>query len=158
MSAEASHIALAKKNHEAMLHLLDGKDDHLEWMTVTAFYKAVQLSEAAFANAGNKHSHGHDARADALKQFGNRMMYRHYRPLWNVSCVARYMYNIDARKPCPSIEDYFTSASSGQNASTSDMVKKFLNKRLRGFESEIVKHLSDNGKKALVRLEKLEVD
>ena len=50
MATEADHIALANKNHEVLLYLLKDAARFPEWITVAAFYKAVQIVEAVFVH------------------------------------------------------------------------------------------------------------
>jgi hypothetical protein len=50
MATEADHIALANKNHDVLLHLLNDVERFPEWVAVAAFYKAVQIVEAVFVN------------------------------------------------------------------------------------------------------------
>ena len=38
MASEADHIALANKNHDVLMHLLNGVDRFPEWVTIAAFY------------------------------------------------------------------------------------------------------------------------
>ncbi|QEG28324.1 hypothetical protein GobsT_31010 [Gemmata obscuriglobus] len=62
-------------------------------MAVAAFYKAMHLAEAVlFRTYHAKHTFGHDDRHRVLKS--NRRyehIYKHYRPLWEASLVARYL-------------------------------------------------------------------
>lgn len=61
MPTEADHIALANKNHDVLQHLMQDPERFPEWIVTTAFYKAVQLVEAVFAN----HGHRQDREASA---------------------------------------------------------------------------------------------
>ena len=71
MANEASHIALANRNHDALGALLNASDEHPEWVATIAFYKALQIVEAAFATAGHGHGHGHSKRLVILQDRKN---------------------------------------------------------------------------------------
>src|SRR5437870_4728789 len=92
MASKADHIALANKNHDVLLHLMARPVDFPEWITTTAFYKAVQIVEAVFANAKLRPSSNHTDRLNRLKRnpkFAN--LFPHYRALLSASCIARYL-------------------------------------------------------------------
>lgn len=63
-----------------------------DWIAVVAFYEAVHLVEAGFRNAGKPNSHKHRQRNDRLKR-DYPGVWRHFRPLWNLSKLARYEAN-----------------------------------------------------------------
>ena len=67
MANEADHIALANRNHAALMVLLPHAEDHPEWVTTISFYKAVQVFEAVFAKQNIAASTGHRARAHSIK-------------------------------------------------------------------------------------------
>jgi len=90
MAREADHIALANKNHEALVHLWKDLERFPEWVTVVAFYKAVQIVEAVFAGRLGRSCHGHQERLRALKSAGYRILHRHYRALWGASVCQPY--------------------------------------------------------------------
>jgi hypothetical protein len=143
MATEADHIALANKNHEILFYLLDEINRFPEWVTVIAFYKAVQILEAVFVHKYGHCCHGHQKRLDALKTRGHVVLHRHYRALWSASSVARYLFDSQANKGYSSFADYLSP----------DNVKdKIIHKRLLGFECEAVGLLSDAGKQGLLRI------
>jgi len=93
MARLVDHIALANKNHDALMHLLKDVDTFPEWVTVIAFYKAVQIIEAVFVHVQGRCCHGHQKRLAELKSKGYKALHSHYRALWSASCVARYLYD-----------------------------------------------------------------
>ena len=59
MATEADHIALANKNHDVLLYLMKDVRRFPEWVSVAAFYKAVQIVEAVFVHRHGRCCHGH---------------------------------------------------------------------------------------------------
>ena len=143
MASEADHLALANKNHDVLMHLMDDVDRFPEWITVLAFYKAVQVVEAVFDHKHGGGCHGHPARLDALKRRGYQSLFRHYRLLWAASSVARYLYDTVEQTPYKSFTDYRTPEQVARN---------LVNRRLRAIEDEAVGLLSESGRKQLHRL------
>ena len=143
MAKEADHIALANKNHDVLLHLLNDVDRFPEWVTVVAFYKAVQLVEAIFVRHYGRSCHGHQKRLDALKSRGLKKMYKHYRVLWGASSVARYLYDVTQDGDYTSFTDYLAP----------EQIKKaIIKRRLYGLECEAVGLLSDEARAQLQRI------
>ena len=126
MATEANHIALANKNHDVLLHLQKDVDRFPEWVTVVAFYKAVQIVEAVFVHRHGHCCHGHQRRLDALKSHGYMVLHRHYRVLWAASSVARYLYDTTNEQSYSSFSDYL---------SPDKVNKAILRKRLRGLSA-----------------------
>jgi hypothetical protein len=93
MPNELSHIQQAQHNSQALSCLERSVDDFSDWMTTVAFYKALHLVEAVFANDKTiLHGHNHENRENILKRtpkYSN--IYKHYRVLLNASIVARYL-------------------------------------------------------------------
>ena len=144
MATEMDHIALANKNHDVLLHLLDDAERFPEWITVAAFYKAVQIVEAVFVHKHGRCCHGHQRRLDALKARGYQVLYKHFRALWAASSIARYLVDTDKPpKAYSSFSDYL---------SAEDVKKRLIKKRLHGVECEAVSLLSDAGRAQLMRL------
>ncbi len=143
MPAEANHISLANKNHAVLLHLQKNVDDYPEWVTVVAFYKAVQIVEAVLVHKRGRSYPGHQQRLNALKSGGYQYLHRHYRALWGASSVARYLCDTTNRMPYSTFADYL---------SPDQVVKIIIKKRLHGVECEAVGLLSDAGKTSLIRL------
>ncbi len=93
MSTKSTHISIAAKNDKAKRYLLEKINDYPEWVTITAFYQALHMTEAVFAGDKKiKHSQSHDNRLANLKS-DNRYshLYKHFRPLYSASMVARYL-------------------------------------------------------------------
>jgi len=143
MATESDHIALANKNHAVLMHLLADVDKFPEWVSVAAFYKAVQIVEAVFVHKHDRCGHGHQQRLSRLKSYGYKELYKHYRALWSASSVARYLYDTASHKAYSSFTDYLPA----------DRVEKgIVKRRLHGVECEAVGLLSQKGKAALKRL------
>ncbi len=158
MPSEANHIALANKNQAAMLHLLESEDGHSEWVVTAAFYKAVQITEAALAHTvvSRRHSHSHFSRVASIKRL-DRQLYRHYRPLQDMSTVARYLSLGDNHQSYPSFTQYLSSRCASREGmiTNTDAIKAFLNQKLWGFECKIMEYLSAASKSNLERFERL---
>ncbi len=94
-----------------MAYLMERLDDFPDWVTITAFYKAVHLVEAAFTcNPNVLHTCDHGGRLRVLKT--DRCyshIYKHYRPLMTASMVARYLSESRAHQTqYGSFTDYLT--------------------------------------------------
>jgi hypothetical protein len=108
MSRDVEHIALANRNQEALAYLLAAPSPFFEWVSITAFYKAMHIVEAVFFNheaPPTQHTVTHSDRNHILKiRYPNLL--RNYRPLFNASLVARYLAYEDM-----SIDQQYTSFS-----------------------------------------------
>lgn len=85
------HLQIADRNQLVLDYLRVRIDDFPEWVAVLAFYKAVHLVEAVLAVQDKHHSHSHESRELKLKsdqKYSN--IWKHYRPLWAASVIARY--------------------------------------------------------------------
>ena len=94
MPDRKSHLNLAEKNQKTIDYLLEKLDEFPEWIATVSFYKALHLVEALFSQNSKVHSQSHDSRLQHLKKtprYSN--IYKHYRPLYTASMVARYMEN-----------------------------------------------------------------
>jgi hypothetical protein len=93
MPSEQAHIDLARHNQLLIDHLLPEIHRFSDWVTTVAFYKALHIVEAVFAaNGPRRHGGSHPDREQLLK--GNRQysnIWKHYRPLWAASTIARYL-------------------------------------------------------------------
>lgn len=93
MPTTEEHLAIAKRNEATLAYLLEKVREHSEWVATVAFYTALHYVEAVFFHDLNgTHGHNHESRDRLLKctkRYEN--IYRHYRPLWEASVVARYM-------------------------------------------------------------------
>src|SRR5256885_1093085 len=98
MPSQQAHLELARRNQELIEHL--SKDLHRfpDWVTTVAFYRALHLVEAVFAeDADIRHGGDHGSRQRHLKS--NRKyttIYKAYHPLWTASIVARYLEDRNA--------------------------------------------------------------
>ncbi len=143
MAKDVDHIALANKNHDLLLHLLESVERFPEWTTVAAFYKAVQIIEAVFVHQHGRCCHGHQRRLDALKSRGYQVLHRHYRVLWGALSVARYLFDTTSDTSYSCFSDYLGAEQ---------IRKAIIARRLGGIECEAQRLLSDNARKLLIRL------
>ena len=141
MPTESDHIALANRNHDALKHLLSDPEKYSEWIATTAFYKAVQVVEAAFSHEGKK-SHDHRSRNNRLK-IDYPDVWKHYRILWQASCIARYLHDNCNNTPFTNFSSYVEPEK---------IEKRLIQKRLKPVEELIVSKLSDDGKSSLSRI------
>jgi hypothetical protein len=146
MSLEAHHIALASRNQDVLEYLLQDVDRCTEWIATTAFYKALHVVEAVFANDPNvRHTYKHEVRLDTLKQYRKyQSIHKRFRVLWSASTVARYLVDQGQQKPqgYTCFADYIKP----------DRIRlDLLDLYLLPFESEAVQLLSPAAKGALVR-------
>ncbi|MFH1023462.1 MAG: hypothetical protein V1809_08730 [Planctomycetota bacterium] len=93
MPTEAAHIALAARNQKTIDYLLNDISAHSEWITTIAFYRALHIVEALFSKDPRaRHGTSHERRDHLLKSDKRYShIYKHYRPLWAASVVARYL-------------------------------------------------------------------
>lgn len=95
MPSKEAHIAAAKENQATIDCLLAQSDEHLRWVVTIAFYKALHVVEALLAGDSQSpvdHTDEHSTRNKLLKttrRYEN--IWRHYRPLWEASLIARYL-------------------------------------------------------------------
>jgi hypothetical protein len=93
MSSEAVHIECANRTQSTIAYLLTELDSNSPWIATAAFYKALHVVEAVFANDPSiRHTSDHSTRERTLKmnrKFDN--IYRHYSPLSRASLNARYL-------------------------------------------------------------------
>jgi len=143
MATESDHIALANRNHAVLMHLLPDVETFPEWVTIVAFYKAVQIVEAVFMHNHGRCCHGHQQRLHRLKAYGYKQLHRHYRVLWSASSIARYLHDTVSNTPYSSFTDYLAPDR---------VTKAIVKRRLHGIECEAVSLLSEQGKQALERL------
>jgi hypothetical protein len=68
MASEKDHIALANRNQQLLDHLI-GENSFPDWITTVAFYKAIHVVEAVFANHLSRHSTSHAHREETLSRF-----------------------------------------------------------------------------------------
>jgi hypothetical protein len=153
VASETDHITLANRNHGTLLYLCDDAEQHAEWVATVAFYKAVQVVEAVFANHLGRHSNGHDSRIDDLKRRSEfKPLFKAYRPLYSASLVARYLEDSSPKKldggksqRYKSFLDYMPGEA---------VIKRLLKKRLDVLEQHAVGFLSETGRNSLLRIGK----
>jgi hypothetical protein len=144
MATELEHIALANRNHDALCVLLAAKDKHPEWVATIAFYKALQIVEATFANKGIGHGHGHTKRLQLLqdKKNGYAALVKHYEALIEASEVARYL----GGKTAPAFSQF------SDYMSMADVKTDLLSKRLMNVETHARAFLSAQAKADLKKI------
>jgi hypothetical protein len=97
MATESDHIACANRTQKTISHLLSDPAVHSPWIATAAFYKALHIVEAVFANDPNiGHSSDHGERESQLKrQRKYEHICKHYLPLERASMIARYLVNVN---------------------------------------------------------------
>lgn len=92
------HERAASENWKALDYLCLRIDEFPQWATTVAFYLAVHAVEALFAHHGH-HSDSHEMRNRRLKSENRyQHIWKHYRPLWNDSRIARYLEDHNGNK------------------------------------------------------------
>jgi hypothetical protein len=144
MGKEADHLALANKSHDVLELLLKEPEKHSEWIATVAFYKAVQLIDAACVKAHGSVCHGHPQRLDRVKTSPHLgSVFPHYRFLWNAPVIARYLYEGEApHKGYSSFTDYIAAK---------DVEKRIVQKRLLPIEQHVAGLLTPGMAKILRR-------
>lgn len=129
MPNELSHLALANHNQELLAELIPKIDKFPDWVATVAFYKALHVVEAVFASETPvRHGVDHPNRERCLKADKRYThIYRHYRPLYAASMVARYM------------QDGHTSFADYMNPQT--VIQTLLNHDLHQLETSAKKQL-----------------
>jgi hypothetical protein len=107
VASRTDHLALADHNQQTIDYLRQAGDRFPDWITTVAFYKAVHLVDALLAHDHGRHFHDHRARFAALKRENRYLaIYRHFRPLYEASCVARYLQASGGRQDYHQFTDY----------------------------------------------------
>ena len=97
---------MAAKCQATIDYLLLERDNHPEWIAVIAFYKALHLVETLFAHDKASHSRNHESRESLLKSDRRyKNIWEHYRVLWTISTVARYLSSVESFAEYMSPED-----------------------------------------------------
>jgi RNase P protein component len=110
MPGQQDHEILARENLKALQFIRTRVDDFPQWATIIAFYSALQVVEALFANEG-VHSDQHTDRNHRLKSEKRyQHIWKHYRDLWNDSLIARYMEDAARSRHGPLFAVYLTDA------------------------------------------------
>lgn len=93
MASESIHIEWANRTQQTIAHLLADPSIHSPWIAIAAFYKALHIVEAVFANdtsVGN--TSNHDERERELKKHRKyEHIYKNYAFLKRASVNARYL-------------------------------------------------------------------
>ena len=128
MASEADHIACANRTQKTISHLLQDIATHSPWLAITAFYKAIHIVEAVFANNRKiGHASTHDEREKFLKDDRRyEKIYRHYSPLKRAALNARYLTD------CTVFDNYL---------SPQEVVEKLLKHELHQVEESAAKFL-----------------
>lgn len=143
MASEADHIALANRNHDALLHLVEDVERFPEWVTTIAFYKAVQIVEATFCHKIGKHSEDHPRRMRQLKLTPFKPLYRHFRVLWSESTIARYLQDNESSQGYSTYTDHMPAE---------EVAQKIVLDRLLPLEQTAMSLLSPSGKARLTQI------
>jgi hypothetical protein len=90
---ERGHLLVANRNQATLQALLVDLRQHAAWVATIAFYKALHIVEAVFANDPRVgHCSDHGIRLHTLKHERKyEHLYRHFSPLYRLSLVARYL-------------------------------------------------------------------
>ena len=95
MPSKASHLCVVKENSAAIDWLRQANPPMPQWVVTVAFYKALHIVEAVFIadkNSPIKHADDHSQRNEVLRKHHRyQHLWKHYRPLWNDSLIARYL-------------------------------------------------------------------
>ena len=97
MPTEAAHLAAANRTQKTIDYLLEDAEPHSPWIATTAFYKALHIVEAVFANDRDiRHTSNHDERARCIKSVQKyRKIADCFLPLSRASLIARYLSSYD---------------------------------------------------------------
>ena len=145
MAASQNHIALANKNQNALEFVAQGSHD--EWVATIAFYKAIHVVEAACRNLGSRHCHSHKTRLELMQVKKElKPIYKHFRVLYQASCIARYLYDHDSKTDYTSFGDYIPSG---------EAYEKLIVGRLKNVEDGLLQHLAENDRTSLARVKTL---
>lgn len=142
MPSDFNHIRIANKFQTTINFLLTQKEQHAEWITTIAFYKALHIIEAVFYNQKSiRHGHNHEDREQYLKRDNKfKNIFKHYRPLWAASTVARYLEDQSRKKDYGTFHDYLP---------IENIEPEILNHRLRQIEKTAKKFLSKKASQQL---------
>ena len=133
MANELDHLRLANSNQTLIDHLIS-ENIFKDWLITVAFYKAVHVVEAVFAEDLNVHSSGHSGRERLLDIHTKyRSMHKDYSHLLQESRIARYLLAPPTR------------------ITIEEVKSKLIYKRLYGVEQNALQFLSAAGKALLVK-------
>jgi len=127
MPSAKQHIAAVNIDHDTLLYLLNDIDNHYKWASIVAFYKAVHIAETMFYAYDKTHSIDHDGRNRRLRRQPFARGYTHFKKLYNISLVARYLEA--SNKERKEAEPYLTPEK---------VRDKVINKWLKNFEDNCI--------------------
>ena len=138
------HEEAATRNQKVLDCLLENydhsPDDFAHWVIAVAFYKALHLVEGIFSQEPQPfHSKDHQERNRRLKDVKKyEHLWRHYRPLFEASMVARYLVAPNSGTAQLDLNAYLSGAS---------IRGKFVNHYLRQIENTFATVKADYKKK-----------
>ncbi|MEI6541845.1 MAG: hypothetical protein WCO86_20315 [Planctomycetota bacterium] len=95
MPNKDSHLRIVHENTAAINWVRQAQPPMPQWVVTIAFYKALHIIEAVFAadkKSPIRHADDHAQRNDVLRREPRYShLWKHYRPLWNDSLIARYL-------------------------------------------------------------------
>ena len=110
MPSKDSHLRVVKENTAAIDWVRQAQPSMPQWVVTIAFYKALHIIEAVFAAdkiGPIRHTDDHAQRNDVLRREPRyRHLWKHYRPLWNDSLIARYLQGNTAGDTYSGFADY----------------------------------------------------
>jgi hypothetical protein len=140
MASESDHIACANRTQRTIAHLLSDPAVHSPWIATAAFYKALHIVEAVFANDKSVgHSCDHLDREQKLKRerkYANICL--HYLPLGRAATNARYLLS------CNCFDEYLPPEQ---------VIVRLLKHHLKQLEHSARKFLSPAASAELVGIE-----
>ncbi|MGW8257967.1 MAG: hypothetical protein ACWGMZ_10815 [Thermoguttaceae bacterium] len=135
MASEIDHIKLANSNQKLIEHLIVQNLFH-DWLATVAFYKAVHVVEAVFANNLHCHSHSHADREMKLTRTARfKAVFKNYKHLQNESRNFRYLIFPNTR------------------LTIDDVKSKLIYKRLYGVEQHSLQFLSQQAVQLLDKVQ-----
>ncbi len=134
MASEKDHIELANSNQALIDHLIKENAFH-DWLTTVAFYKAIHVVEAVFANHSGYHSISHTDREEKLNRVTlYKDIARNYAHLLNESRFFRYLLKPSGRLTIEQVKS------------------QLVYKRLYAVEQHSLQFLSNSGKASLSQI------
>lgn len=113
MPNKTAHLRAARKNADTIEYLKERFDDFPEWVVTVAFYRALHIVEAVFHDDEKSpvdHTDQHSQRNHCLKTTKRyQKLWRHYRPLYNDSMVARYLQQHGSGEPVEVFSSYLST-------------------------------------------------
>ena len=118
MPSRNEHLAVVRDNLECLKRVCCDEYQSPAWATTVIFYSGLHVVNCVFEGLGHLHETDHKGRNAKLKRDNRfRKIWRHYKPLWQDSLVARYLSSDEAG----------TVSSFGDYMSASKVVEVHLN-------------------------------